>query len=297
MTLVLSCITQNFAIKVSDRRFMDFRTGKPLVDDGDDRNKAVMWERRACFAFTGFASLGPKDNTPLWLAEILVKRTFDTLDDTLNLIATEAATEIKAIPLPEDKKRHSFEVVFWADIHGRPEWGPRPFYTFVSNFHDRDGRQLPVAHATFTVGRLTCLRPDHLCLMREAGQPIAYPEQVKLKRAVTRATKRGADGVAIGRTLADAILTIAHRNRGGSVGPNLMLTAVPRTITTPEGQGGVLLGPPQPGEPTLLSLSANGREISYSPVIVGGGLIVWGGMGSTDPAMFEKLKNEPPTFR
>jgi hypothetical protein len=70
MTLVLSLLTPTYALQASDRRVVSIRRGK-IVEDNDQRNKAVLFRDRWAFGFTGLAELGPDQRTDLWLAEAL----------------------------------------------------------------------------------------------------------------------------------------------------------------------------------------------------------------------------------
>jgi hypothetical protein len=58
MTLVLSLLTPTHALQASDRRVVSIRDGE-IVEENDERNKAVLFRDRWAFGFTGLADLGP----------------------------------------------------------------------------------------------------------------------------------------------------------------------------------------------------------------------------------------------
>jgi hypothetical protein len=57
MTLVLSLLTPTHALQASDRRVVLIRRGE-IVEENDQRNKAVLFRDRWAFGFTGLADLG-----------------------------------------------------------------------------------------------------------------------------------------------------------------------------------------------------------------------------------------------
>jgi hypothetical protein len=55
MTLVMSLITESWAIQVSDRRLVWLGPDSVVSRKDDERNKAVLWCNRLAFAYTGLA--------------------------------------------------------------------------------------------------------------------------------------------------------------------------------------------------------------------------------------------------
>src|SRR4051794_29674878 len=70
MTLVLSFLTPTHALQASDRKVVSIRRGE-IVEEDEQRNKAVLFRDRWAFGFTGLAELGPDGRTDLWLADAL----------------------------------------------------------------------------------------------------------------------------------------------------------------------------------------------------------------------------------
>jgi len=79
MTLILSCLTHEYAIQVSDKRISNRADGS-VVDDA--RNKGVQFCNQMVFGYSGPATIGTKQ-TDVWLTETLSER--ESLDEGLSL--------------------------------------------------------------------------------------------------------------------------------------------------------------------------------------------------------------------
>ncbi len=74
MTLIMSLLSRDYVIQVSDRRFTWFDPdGDGVTRIDDERNKSVVWAHLNAFAFTGIGNLGVGHRTDLWLANRLAK--------------------------------------------------------------------------------------------------------------------------------------------------------------------------------------------------------------------------------
>jgi hypothetical protein len=121
MTLVLSVLTPTHALQASDRKVVMIRRGE-IVEENDQRNKAVLFRDTWAFGFTGLADLGRERRTDLWLADAL-----STADQSLppgdhdprslfNAIALQATAEFRrdeVARLPPELRRHAFVGVCW----------------------------------------------------------------------------------------------------------------------------------------------------------------------------------------
>src|SRR2546426_7125116 len=107
MTLVLSCLTQNFVVQVSDKRVTRISDGA-LVDDR--RNKGTQYCTQMAFSYSGLAELGGI-NTDVWLANILASAS--SLNDAVKILRDKATEEFRQVHLPNCAKRHAFVGVGW----------------------------------------------------------------------------------------------------------------------------------------------------------------------------------------
>jgi hypothetical protein len=151
MTQILSLITPDFVIQVSDRRLTDLKKGEPMTWKA---NKTVVVPSvQMMFSYTGLAALTPTTTTDEWL----MRRSFELRDSENYFEAIgNAATEIfKTIALPSGQKRHAFVGVGWLpqDFETIPPqpvgFKPGAFCVLISNFLDDQRRELAEAREEF----------------------------------------------------------------------------------------------------------------------------------------------------
>lgn len=259
MTLVLSCVTPDFVLQVSDRRLTTPIGG--VVND--DANKAVLLFHAMVFAYTGLAEIEGQ-RTDVWLTHTM--RTAQSIPEAISLVADSATEAFKSVPLAY--RMHAFAGVGWGrfDRDGPLE----PLYAKVSNFYDAQGRQLPNAQPSFiaTVSRLGGERYG----LAAVGQSLQQDEVIRLRRYVRRACAKEPRPEAVGRLLATQVRQVAARNR--AVGAGLLVNCLPR----PTEQGTVTLkaGNPSLKSDTFLYVPAGTSEgWEYPPqVILPGGTVL-----------------------
>ena len=108
MTLILSCLTERYAIQVSDRRI----TGPDgtLIDDYE--NKATQYGNLMAFAFSGCAYIGGR-RTHVWLMNALAST--QSLLQAVNQVATRATEEFKKIPPTAPFRQLAIVGVGWSN--------------------------------------------------------------------------------------------------------------------------------------------------------------------------------------
>ena len=94
MTLLLTCVTDRFAVQASDRR-LTMLNGD--VDE-DQANKATMLCRQATFAYTGLSRCSVPERTDELLMRCLSRQQVN-FDQLLGGLAREAAQGIRSLPL------------------------------------------------------------------------------------------------------------------------------------------------------------------------------------------------------
>ena len=143
MTLILSAVSGDYAVQVSDRRLT---RGNGVLSD--ETNKAVLFCGRAAFAYTGLAKMG---NVPMdeWLTQALVTARTESLSDAVNSLAQQATTEFQKIRYSRRIKRHAFACIGWT----RPsnETFVSPIICSVSNALDENDNWLNEAEEEFSV--------------------------------------------------------------------------------------------------------------------------------------------------
>ena len=150
MTLILSCLTEHYAIQVSDRRL--------TLEDGslcdDHTNKAILVNGHIVFGYTGLAFLDKgKISTGQWfvnaLSEAYKAHPNVSLTTTSEFIANLATEEVNRLNISHELKRLAFVGIGWCKPHGQEAL--KPTYIVISNFHNADGRQLSQAQSKFSV--------------------------------------------------------------------------------------------------------------------------------------------------
>jgi hypothetical protein len=209
MTLVLSLLTSNYVVQVSDRRLTNPDTGETLEDDV---NKAVVFCGRVAFSYTGLARIESKA-TEIWLAEQIVSCASPAL-------AFEALRNsgTRAWSLQRRLWRHEFMAAGW----GRSAAGAalEPFLATVSNHDKATGTS-----RTFRGPFIDVLGSEPFRLA-SIGQLV--PERIKRRtqRTVGEVVRRNSSPYVAAHALSYAIWEVAAVN--DTVGENLMVCIVPR---------------------------------------------------------------------
>jgi hypothetical protein len=228
VTLVLSYVSNDFVVQVSDRRLS--RGGEPLPTEF---NKAVVWCGLAVIGYTGFAFVDrrqrqPDDQVDEWITEQLYRR--DSVASVLEVLASASPAWVNR--MPETWRAQAYSVVGWAP---QRDGGVVPFIALVSNFHDDQGRVRNATSADFT--RLLASPPPLPWFVGQIGEPLSPAEIRAMKKALDRLIGEAApDRVA--NVLVQIVRMVAARvpkrvgravmvsclPRPGSAAPNFFLT-------------------------------------------------------------------------
>lgn len=246
MTLVLSLLTESWAIQVSDRRLVWLNNAGGVTRKDDDRNKAVVWCNRMAFAYTGLAELGPKrEPTDEWLARELAQSWVDAgaveqrQDAVVAALADRAAAAMRrpriARVIPAHQRIHAFVGVGWARFEG--EDSVAPYIVQVHNFPESTE---PTAPATdeFRVAILRLPPGDRRIFVNWMGQQLDDPSKAlldELQRGHPRSREYGAHAA---RVMAAVVRSVAASNE--LVGRGLLINSLPRWAIHP-GQSETLL--------------------------------------------------------
>jgi hypothetical protein len=259
MTLVLSLLTNDSVVQVSDRRLINTRTGA-LVDD--EANKAVLWCGWLAFAYTGLAEIQGQ-STDEWLGACLNGARSDQ-QATVQKIVNDATNAFRSPSLRG--RRHAFVGAGWADFGGGVF---QPYLACVSNFFERGQGWLPNARDHFT-GWVHSLGQDQWFFF-VAGQSIAEDERRRLERAIRHGVERSVATHELTRLLVVQAREVAQRN--SSVGRGLLVTAIPRaSVENDTGERFIAAGPPEENLGTFLYYPPGADDgTQYGPIYVCGG--------------------------
>lgn len=143
MTLVLNCLTHEYLLQVSDRRFVrqpDYQTVE------DNANKNVFYCGHVAFSYTGLAEIEGK-RTDYWLLDTLPESGKE--EEAVTVIREKATKAFANINLPSKYKRHAFVGIGW--IRDKREGPLLPAIISISNFQRPKGGYLDSAVEEFGV--------------------------------------------------------------------------------------------------------------------------------------------------
>jgi hypothetical protein len=273
MTLVISLITREHVVQVSDRKLVWLR-GRQIVEEDDHRNKAVVWCNRLAFAYTGFAELGKDHRTDLWIAGELgewgqsIPPDGQSQDALLAALAKAAARELSSAPwrdVPRDRRQHAIVAAGWACFDGGDF---EPYIATLSNYGGKPGNPTP-AQDHFEAG-VQRLPADKDLWVNWMGQDLGESEIAALDELRGMLRDPSTFGLSAAGLLADLVRSIADRNH--YVGRGLLITALPRSaIARKQSETILLAGPPEEGQLTFLYVPPGADEgVQYGPTYVCG---------------------------
>lgn len=220
MTLILSCITDQFVVQVSDRCLSDLWTGRPVEQEA---NKAVFLSNRVVFGFTGLAEIEGKP-ADIWLRDVLVPH--ESVGHGVQLVVDEATRAFASMRSPRASKRQAFVGVGWARFDEASD-GLLPFGVIISNaFSDRGW--LSEAQSEF-VGDVKFLQRGGGCVWTDVGG-LPGRRKADLNRMVRRIVDRRLSAAAMADLFIRETRTMADLDR--RIGRGLMVSSIPRAVST-----------------------------------------------------------------
>jgi len=219
MTLLLSCLTPDYIINVSDRRLT--RPDGKVVDD--DANKAIFFSPSAVFTYTGIANIG-KLRTDEWIAEQLIGRV--GIQSAIENLTLALNNRIRNLPHPY---RHLAIVIdCWGSTANDSAY--KPYSCAITNFIDANERRVVAKPFNSFNTFIQTLPAGNRYAFLPLGQNMPSRIVNSLFRNVKRAEQHiGATRIlspsVVGRLMIQAVREVADGNI--RVGSNLMLTVLP----------------------------------------------------------------------
>lgn len=221
MTLILSCITRDAIVQVSDRCLTDLRTGAPIEQEA---NKAVFLSNRVAVAFTGLARIESKP-ADVWLRDILEPH--ESVGHGIQLIVDEATRAFAEMPLPLSVKRQAFVAAGWARFNPEDD-DLRPFGVIISNAVDQNGTWLAEALPSFT-GFGQILQGPRGCSWTHAGG-LPRARALSVYRSLRRMVEHDVSAAAIADLFVKETRFMAQQPNS-RIGRGLMVSSIPRAAT------------------------------------------------------------------
>jgi hypothetical protein len=222
MTLVLSLVTPDFVLQVSDRRLTNpFDANfKPI----DTANKSVLFCNLMTFAYTGLASINGK------AVDDYLVTTIEEQDSchpvvVSQYLASRLTQSFRALVLPRKYKRQTFGAVGWMYV---PMKSWVPIIVQISNCRHR-GRWLGEAQEEFEMQFAAfCVANRPKWGWFHIGASLTHDEKSSLQFAIKTYSKswNRADPVSIALLFMDVMRRVAERE--ATVGTELLATVIPR---------------------------------------------------------------------
>jgi len=258
MTLILSVVTRNYVVQVSDRRLTDANTGRPLDESA---NKAVVFCGHFVFGYTGLAQIDSL-KTDMWLAERLLAKG-PSAQANLEFVRDEATRSFQSVP--RIYRKHAFIAVGWSRS--------RPVVSVISNYIDDNGHELGTAQDAFRLNNVALGKPGKFFLV-PVGQPIPIDALTRLRRAVKRIVKH-AGPVSMANLLIHQLWRFADENN--RIGHDVMVSVIPRSAVPVKS----IVMPSTPSNKTAAFYYVPSPEDIiprfYTPMWACGGIAVGGG--------------------
>ncbi len=270
MTLILSCLTADYAIQVSDRRL--------TLPDGslydDHSNKAILVNGNIIFGYTGLAFFdNRKTRNDEWflnaLSEAHKAHPNVSLTTTAEFIANRATEEVSRMNITPKLKRLAFVGVGW----GKPpeQEGLKPIYLIISNSHNSDGRWSSQAQPKFSV--LVFTPPDDLPVMLVSdGQLLNSTLRKRVLRLLNKCVEKGLSPKTIAQILVATARNVASSNP--AVGRNLLVNSIPKNSVRP-GLLNLIGHLPMSHRQTFTYVPENtSLQVQYGPYVFHHGVLI-----------------------
>ncbi len=287
MTLILSCLTANYAIQISDRR-LTLPNG--TIHD-DHSNKAILVNGLTIFGYTGLAYMDNRNTTKTdeWFLSMFNEAykahpdvSFTTTAEYIAKRATEVVYHLNTTP---ELSRLAFVGVGWSKPPGKDEL--YPVYTIISNAHDEHGQWLATAQSQFSV--LHFSPPNDMPVMLVSdGQPLNREYRKRVVRLLGKCVEKGIGPNTIARILVATVRSVASTN--SRVGRNLLVNSIPKASVS-IGRLSLFGHSPTPNTMTFAYVPENTSvKIQYGPIVFHYGTLIQGMIAYQDAESGHNVK-------
>lgn len=222
MTIILTCLTRDFIVQASDRRFSCPERSK---SPEDHNNKALIFSNHFVFAFTGLARLNGKSAID-WAAQQLSER--ENLRDSVIHLGNQASDLINNYysSFRPERKMLAFIGAGFVDVEENGRQNRKPLRIVVSNFRGENDTMLTQARKGFKV-YFDWLPERRNFDLFVAGQNLPKGREDKLKNIIMWCLRHKKGPETIGRFLTREIQAMDNP----TVGKNIMCSFVPRAFS------------------------------------------------------------------
>jgi hypothetical protein len=235
MTMILTCLTQDFVFQSSDRRISKVKDNKVQWFD-DQSNKALVYKSQFVFAYTGQATIPVRKNgqtiyisTIDWAAEQLTKgKKLEEAVYNLKYRATELMNSNYVRKAPNYKRRVAFVGAGFEEIESSGKQIRSPLRIMIENCIGDDGSILDVPRDDFRVQRDPL--NNSIAALYVAGQQLEENIEKEFSRLLKLSAQHNVNpeqiGVLLTRKLQDTAKAMPKDRK--TVGENIMCICVPK---------------------------------------------------------------------
>ena len=226
MTCILSLLTDDYVIQVSDRRLTKAgRTfNEPLRVVDDHANKAVFLDARFAFSYTGLAWFRGKPSEE-WLAHLWANDGEDLTDSAKRFrrCAVSLTAEFRQLGWNDSIKRLAYIGVGWI---GDGTGAMKPAMIVVTNYH---GPKDWLDKAEIDFKLISKVKPKNSSYyLHQSGVGIPDENWRALNRDIRRMVDHNVSPERVSVALVDFIILVAENDK--SVGYRCMITCIPRSV-------------------------------------------------------------------
>jgi hypothetical protein len=223
MTQVISVITKDYAMLVSDRR-LTIGEGPRLGDVADDDTCKLVSVCNTCGI--GYSGLAHFEGSPTheWIAKTLASESCSDALTASHILKGNANRIFSTLKLAK-KIRQEFLIAGWGLFRELP--GLHPFMRLISNIRDGSGRALSQPADSFA-SLLKVLLNEEPFFCRSIGQPVGKHRAQQLVRNLQRLVRREIPPSAALRLLVDEIVNTSLVEKNSAVGSKVLGFCIPK---------------------------------------------------------------------
>ncbi len=272
--MILSVLTPDHAVQVSDRRLTDVHTGAYA----DVTPKTTVFNGSMLFGYTGLGVLGhPPEPTHRFVTVKLTESLAPSVPAgrSLHWLAAQLRDGVVAVAIPTALQSRAstirrLAVAGVGFVRRGPDQPHRPVYVLLSNFWTKEAGWLREARPNFSI-LVESLPANATYWLRSAGEHLTRDERRHLERALNRAVLRSDGSQPIIRLLVEQVRAVAER--AVTVGKSLLVSSIPLAAIPVEVS--INSGPPDFTRPTFLYVPEDAYEGElYGPNVAGSGVAI-----------------------
>lgn len=268
MTLILSLVTQDYALMVSDRQ-VTFTTGPRAGEPAhEDTCKLVFFCGMWGIAYTGWAELQGV-STDKWIADRLSENNCHDIYSAADILKEAAPIAMRLTPAPMEL---TFTVAGWTRAQDQ---SLRPHFLLITNIRDQDGKRRARPGDSFSILERVLAANDPFDV-HSVGYALPSQRQKELILQIKKMVSRNISP----RTMLQELTQEIQNSGASTVGNRVLACCIPRNAVLEVLRTGRVAALAM--QPTLDQTAFCYFDPQYSELLQYGPTTVCGGWGVTD---------------